>query len=510
VSDSPEQPVRPSDGVDQSHLPYPYQRLTRSGKILAVNEAWSGLLGYEAAAVTGDQFEEYVLQSDRADFRAAYEQFIIGERADPLELDLRHAAGHPMTVMFNVRTERSDDGAFVQAHCQFAAVSSSAGLGSVGTTEGRADEQFSATEERMQLAIEGAKLGIWDWDMQADEVLRDELLANMLGYSPAEMGDQLDDWERLVHPDGKQRHDEALAAHVANETDFYQCDYRMRTNAGDYKWVRTMGTVVAWDTDGAPLRAVGIHLDIDEQKRNQLKLARRTEQLEALNRVVRHDIRNDMNALYGWAQELEDHVDESGAEALEQVLTSAQHVLELTEVAREFVESLGVAEDVELEPVDLREHLRNELAKQRDAHPDADFEVVGDLSNATVRANEMLSSVFRNVLVNAVEHNDAVTPTVTVTATVRGQTVEVRIADNGPGIADDLKDDIFSKGTKGLSDGAGLGLYIVETLVDSYGGTVSIEDREKLRPTRSQTQADDDDSTGTVFIIELPLIDSDG
>ncbi|QSG13345.1 Signal transduction histidine kinase [Halapricum desulfuricans] len=509
MSDLPEQPVQPSNGVDQSHLPYPYQRLTRGGELLAVNEAWSTLLGYEAAAVTGDQFEEYVLQPDRADFRAAYEQSITGERSAPIELDLRHAAGHPVTVTFDVRIER-DDGAFVQAHCHFTAIDSSGGLGSVGTTEGRADDQFSATEERMQLAVEGAKLGIWDWDMQADEVLRDELLANMLGYSPEEMGDQLDDWERLVHPDGKQRHDEALAEHVANETDFYQCDYRMQTRSGDYKWVRTMGTVVAWDEDGAPLRAVGIHLDIDEQKRNQLKLARRTEQLEALNRVVRHDIRNDMNALYGWAQELDGHVDASGVEALEQVLTSAHHILELTEVAREFVESLGVAEDVDLEPVNLREHLRNELAKQRDAHPDADFEVVGDLPNATVRANEMLSSVFRNVLVNAVEHNDAATPTVTVTVAAGDQTVEVRIADNGPGISDALKDEIFNKGTKSLSDGAGLGLYIVETLVDSYGGTVSIEDREKLRPTRSRPQAENTDSTGSVFIIELPLIDSEG
>ena len=510
MSDAPQQSAQ-SASVDLSFLPIPYQRLTRDGHISAVNEAWVSVLGYEPADVCGETFREYVHQADRDDFRTAFDRFITGERSSPIELDIRHADGHPVTVMLDIRVERDHNGRFENAHCQFTEIDTASGAGSVSNTGGDTDGEFSATEERMKLAVEGAKLGIWDWDMEADEVLRDELLANMLGYSPAEMGDQLDDWEQLVHPDGKQRHDEALAEHIDTDTDFYQCDYRMETKSGDWKWVRTMGTVVEEDDDGAPLRSVGIHLDIDEQKRNQLKLARRTEQLEALNRVVRHDIRNDMNVLHMWATELEGHVDEAGAAALEQILSSSRHIIELTKVAREFIESLGAEDELDMEPVALREVLSNEVNTQRGAYPDADFRIRGELPSVTVRANGMLSSVFRNLLVNAVEHNDSATPTVTVSVTVRDQTVAVRVADDGPGIADVLKDEIFGKGTKGLSGGTGIGLYLVETLVESYGGDVRIaDDGEGQEPSVSNRQeSEDNESTGAVFVVELPLYESD-
>ncbi|MEF8825022.1 MAG: PAS domain-containing protein [Halapricum sp.] len=503
----PEGTVRTAIEVDPASLPYPYQQLNRDGEIQGVNEAWIALLGYEATDVTGEYFGDYVDPDDRERFETAFDQFVSGERSSPIELALRQADDSPVTVSLAVRIEREEE-KFDRAHCQFTAVSTTDRQGSVHRSGTDSDEGFSDAEERMKLAVEGANVGIWEWDMEADEVFRDELLANMLGYSPAEMGDQLADWERLVHPEGKQRHDEALAEHVSQGTDFYQCDYRMQTDTGDWKWVRTMGTVVEEDDEGTPLRSVGIHLDIDEQKRNQLALARRTEQLEALNRVVRHDIRNDMNVLHMWAQELADYVDESDEKAVEQILHASRHIIELTDVAREFVESLGMDDDVELKPIPLDEHLRNELDKQRETYPDANFRVVSDLPSVTVRANEMLSSVFRNLLVNAVEHNDSATPVVTVSVAVHDDSVAVTIADNGPGIADSLQGEIFGKGTKGLDGGTGIGLYLVERLVDGYGGDVRIVDEERV-PSEHGLPADSSDMlSGAIFVVELPLIES--
>jgi len=102
----------------------------------------------------------------------------------------------------------------------------------------------------------------------------------------------------------------------------------------------------------------------------------------------------------------------------------------------------------------------------------------------------MLGSVFRNLLKNAVQHNDAAVPEVDVTATAADDTVVVRVADNGRGISDTQKERIFSKGQKGLdSQGTGMGLYLVDTLVTSYGGSVWVEDNTPK---------------GSVFAVELP------
>ncbi|WP_181685103.1 sensor histidine kinase [Halorhabdus salina] len=504
MTERSENPRRTPAGPDPSLLPFPYQCLDRQGNIREVNAAWKDRLGFDAGTVRGEWFGEYIAPTDRGRFDQVFETIVEDQSTSPLELTLVDADGQSVTVAMAVAIERDDEGSFVRAHCQFTDVSRP--KESIGKARSRTDSEagFSDTEQRMKLAVEGANVGIWEWDMVADEVFRDELLANMLGYTPEEMGDHLDDWERLVHPEGEQRHNEALAEHIAEDTEFYQCDYRMKTKSGDWKWVRTMGKVVERDDDGTPLRSVGIHLDIDEQKRNQLKLARRTEQLEALNRVVRHDIRNDMNVLHMWAQELADQVDETGEKAVEQILHASRHIIELTDVAREFIESLGMDEDVDLKPIPLDEQLRNELDKQRETYPDAHFEVVDDLPSVTVRANEMLSSVFRNLLVNAVEHNDADTPVVTVSMALHDDTVEITIADNGPGIPDALRDEIFGKGTNGLDGGTGIGLYLVERLVDGYGGDVRIADGQRHPATGSQSLADDT-ASGAVFVIELSL-----
>jgi len=231
--------------------------------------------------------------------------------------------------------------------------------------------------------------------------------------------------------------------------------------------------------------------DVTERESYRQRLEEKTEQLEALNRVVRHDIRNDMTVILGWAELLKDHVDEEGEDALNRVLQKSQHVIQFTEIAREFVESLSMDETAELVKIELGPLLDAELAAVRDSFPDAQFQVSGELPDVSVQANEMLSSVFRNILENAVRHNDKKTPEITVTCEEDAETVRYRIADNGPGIPDNQKEQIFGKGEKGLdSPGSGIGLYLVHLLTEQFGGDVWVEDN---------------DPNGSVFVVELPI-----
>lgn len=230
--------------------------------------------------------------------------------------------------------------------------------------------------------------------------------------------------------------------------------------------------------------------DVTEREVYRQRLEEKTEQLEALNRVVRHDIRNDMAVVLGWAEILEDHIDEDGREALERVLQKSRHVIQLTEVARDFVESLSEGRTTELKAIELQPLLDAELAAVRDSFPNAQFRVSGEISDVSVQANEMLSSVFRNIFENAVRHNDKEIPEITVTCEEHPETVSVRIADNGPGIPDNQKEQILGKGEKGLdSPGSGIGLYLVHILTEQFGGDVWVEDN---------------DPNGAVFIVELP------
>jgi signal transduction histidine kinase len=143
--------------------------------------------------------------------------------------------------------------------------------------------------------------------------------------------------------------------------------------------------------------------------------------------------------------------------------------------------------------VDLREKVEAQVEEVRSTSPDAIVRIADSVPSIEVAADEMLRSVFRNLLKNAVIHNDAAVPVVSVSATQADETVQVCITDNGPGIPDEQKDRVFGKGERGLeSPGTGIGLYLVSTLVDRYEGSVWVEDREP---------------TGSVFVVELSLAD---
>ena len=236
--------------------------------------------------------------------------------------------------------------------------------------------------------------------------------------------------------------------------------------------------------------------DVTDRERYRRRLEERTEQLEALNRVVRHDISNDMTVIHGWAETLRGHVDDEGQDALDRVLRKSRDVIELTEIAHDFVDSLTDEVTSELKPIGLREVLEAETQAARDAYPEAQIRLADDPPLVHVRANEMLASVFRNLLNNAVQHNDTETPTVTISCEEEESRVRVRIADDGPGVPTDRREGIFGKDEKGIeSRGTGIGLYLVHTLTEQFGGDVWVEEN---------------DPRGAVFVIELEKTADDG
>ncbi|SEA37703.1 PAS domain S-box-containing protein [Haloplanus vescus] len=237
-----------------------------------------------------------------------------------------------------------------------------------------------------------------------------------------------------------------------------------------------------YDENGEPSHYVGFQQDVTDRKEAEEALETERDRLALLNQIVRHDIRNDMSVALGWGSELADRLPPEEADILERVMTAATHTKELTEAVGDLAEILGPV-DPELEPVRLDEVLERETERVR-SNFDYRTESVNisgddDLPAVDVLATSILSSVFGNLLDNAVFHNDKTRVEISVAVEVRPETVLVRVADNGPGIPDPRKREVFGRGEKGLeSPGSGLGLYLVDNLVQTYGGRVWIEDND--------------------------------
>lgn len=286
-----------------------------------------------------------------------------------------------------------------------------------------------------------------------------------------------------IHPDDRDR---ILSRMENSGEEVSERSYVARTlhPDGTVKWVSTRQVPVRGD-DGDLLYVVGLCTDITEQKR-------REQELEALNRILRHDIRNDLSVILGWGELLEEHLDERGQEYLDKILAASNNIVDLTEVARDYAKSVAEGDDMDVRSVSLRDVLREEIDVRRETFPNAEFLLVGDVPDIDVQANELLPSVFQNLLNNAVQHNDKREPRVKTSVTPLGDDVIVRVMDNGPGIPEEVQESLFTDGEKGVdSSGTGMGLYLVQTLVDQYGGEIDVMDNTP---------------TGTVFQITLPKV----
>ena len=216
--------------------------------------------------------------------------------------------------------------------------------------------------------------------------------------------------------------------------------------------------------------------DITVRKRYERRLAEQRDAFETLNQLLRHDIRNDLQVALGYLELLAPDLEGDAREHAETVQRSLTHAVDLTSTAQQMAETIMRDED-ELRQVRVDTVLQRELNAVREAYPEAVVLTDGTLPSVTALADELLESIFRNLLKNAIQHNDKTPPEVVVSLRQGANDVTVVIADNGPGIPADVRSDLFEKGVKGeYSTGTGIGLYLVRVLVDAYDGTISIKD----------------------------------
>ena len=276
-------------------------------------------------------------------------------------------------------------------------------------------------------------------------------------------------------------------------SDMYEGEIEVTTAPdGERRCFSVSASTVGDDERG---RAFVFH-EITAQKQYERQIEQQRDNLETLNQVLRHDIRNDLQLITGYGDILDGECETAEKQQyINTINKSADHAIELTQTARELSEVM-LSDSVEEQRVTLQTILTDEVTEVRASYPSATIEFGTEIPSATLAANDMISSVFRNLLKNAVQHNDKKEAEVIVSATDREDTVTVTIADNGPGIPDNQKETIFGKGERGLdSSGTGIGLHLVNTLVDIHNGDVWVEDNEPM---------------GAIFSVKLPTVQPTG
>ncbi len=124
-------------------------------------------------------------------------------------------------------------------------------------------------EVHYRLAVDAARLPVWEYDVASNTVTGNIHWHRTLGYelSEEDAGQRVETWLSDVHPDDVARFEHIFSSDAADDTGFYETEFRIRTRSGAYKWLLERGRVVERDADGAPVKVVGISVDIDSRKR---------------------------------------------------------------------------------------------------------------------------------------------------------------------------------------------------------------------------------------------------
>lgn len=235
------------------------------------------------------------------------------------------------------------------------------------------------------------------------------------------------------------------------------------------------------------------HLDVTLQRiERESRLREERDILEFVNRTLQHDLMGDVSLIQARLRMLDRNVtfhEDSHDEHLQLALDRTTEMDEFVQTMRTYMQSV-LNENHALEPRPLGPVIEEHVASFRSAHPEVSVRC-SDVPEVAVQADDLIDRVFDNLLTNAIDHNDAPSPQITIEAERREDLVTVRVADNGPGIPPARKSSVFEKGEHGIkSDGTGFGLYLVRDVVESYGGDIRVRDN---------------DPQGTVFEFDLPV-----
>jgi len=318
-------------------------------------------------------------------------------------------------------------------------------------------------------AFDDLETGITVHDPESGAILGvNDHLTELYGYSEDELLEM--DVGEYSAPDSSYTTAEALerirAAADGQQPIF---EWRVERASGELVWVRvrlTTARVYGREVVLAEVR------DITEYKARERRL-------RLLNRVIRHNLRNETNVLMGYADRLQTAIEsDTLVEEVEMIMDIARDIGHLSESVRQ-IEEIADPSATNRAPTNVGELAETIVAEAREQYPEATIDLDAE-SSVWVNADVGLEYALGHAIENAVEHNDREGPTVTVSVGA-GQSgrVYVTVTDDGPSIPEMEIGALNADTTTTSTDhGAGLGLWVMDWCVESLGGDLSFEENE--------------------------------
>ena len=183
-----------------------------------------------------------------------------------------------------------------------------------------ANEALIFSEERWQLALNGSNDGIWDWNIETNDIFFSSRVKQMFGYATTNVSWSMDDWNKRLHPDDSDLVETLLKDHLHRKSDFFNAEFRFLCSDNTFKWACIRGQGV-WNYLNLPVRIVGSISDISKRKEAEeelhqahdqleIKIELRTQDLVAMNQELQ-SVNNELGQTLEHLRETQDQLVQS-------------------------------------------------------------------------------------------------------------------------------------------------------------------------------------------------------
>ncbi len=432
----------------------------KRGIVVDANESFLKMSGYSQEEILGENLLDYIpLARDKLVILAQ----IVKKRAKPYIITAQRKDG----TRFMAELEARD----VKLNGKTVRIAAIRDV----TERLKTERALQMSDERLKLALDGAKLGLWDMDYVTGEVYRSETWAEMLGYKIKEITNNESFWENLIHPDDRERVIAEGLEVRKTKGKYFRSKHRLRCKDGSYKWVLSWGTFIGYDKAGNPLRSVGVHIDIDKIQKAEEEIQRLLKSKEILLKEVHHRIKNNMSAIASFLS-IEKRLHDN--EEVKRILTEANTRVKAMTVLydklyrSETYKSLEVAEYLSTLVEDLVKLYSD----------DCEIHIIKDLQEFEIDAKYFfpLGIIINEIVTNSLKYafKGCENNELKISCRLLHKKVVIRISDNGCGFTS-----LDQKNAE-----SGFGLQLVDMLISQLKGKMIINS-----------------SKGTEFLIEFDV-----
>ncbi|MDA8018391.1 MAG: PAS domain-containing protein [Thermoanaerobaculia bacterium] len=454
-----------------------YYHSVPTGSELYFSERWAEILGYAVHELPSpSEFAGWLTQrihpDDRHQCEAEYSEFLGGRLEDyRAEIRIRHKSDQWVFVEILSKARERGDGGRVKSV-----------VGTMLDISERkaAEEALETIRKRLDLATSAARIGVWDWDVEADELIWDDSMYELYGLQEKGFSGAYEAWALSVHPDDLPTAEGAVQAALRGERGF---DMEFRIVRPDQE-VRVIKAVadVHFDSRGSARRMIGVNLDITELRSKTEELARSNAELEQFAYFASHDLQEPLRSVGGFVQLLQrryrDQLDDTAIHYIERAVAGAERM-------RGLINDLLTYSRVrrrgrELELIACGAAVDEVVESLHGALHTSDGEVTRDELPEVYADPMQLRQLLQNLISNAVKfRRPDVPPRIHLGCRTKNGTHEFEVRDNGQGVPPDARGRIFELfqrlNARGEQPGSGIGLAICRRIVERHGGRIWVD-----------------------------------